>query len=80
MHRAGADGHSLRLGDEARGVVDEIDLGEQDDRLRTALPHHREIALEPACVEVERERLHDERDVDVGREHLLARDAERLLA
>ena len=51
-----------------------------DDRLRTALPRHREVALEPAQVEVERQRLHEERDVDVRGEHLLARRLPDLLA
>ena len=36
-----------------------------------AFPCHREVALEAANVEVERERLHEEGDVDVRRENLL---------
>ncbi len=77
---ARTEGHRLGLGQERRDVVDEVDLRQEHDGLRTALPRHRQITLEAACVEVERQRLDQEGDVDVRREHLLARGVQRLLA
>ena len=72
LDRARAERHRLDLGEVRRDVVDEVGLRQQHDGLRAALPRHREVALEPAHVEVERQRLHEERDVDVRREDLLA--------
>ena len=46
-----------------------------DDRARAALDREREVALEQPAVELLAERLDDEHDVDVGGDHLLARDA-----
>jgi len=79
VHRARAEGDRLRLVEEPRVVVDEVDLREENDRLRPALPRHREVALEPTCIEVQRKRLDQECDVDVRGEHLLARRIEGLL-
>ncbi len=70
----------LDLGEERRRLVDEVGLREQHDRLRPALPGHGQVALEAARVEVERQRLGEERDVDVRREHLLAGGLPHLLA
>ena len=78
--RARAERDRLDLVEVRRDVVDEVGLRQQDDRLRAALPRHREVALEPAHVEVERQRLDEERDVDVRGEHLLARRVPHLLA
>ena len=80
VNGARAKRHRLDLVEERRHVVDEVDLREQDDRLRAALPRHREVPLEPPHVEVERQRLDEERDVDVRGEHLLAHGVPDLLA
>ena len=80
VHRARAERDRFDVVEERLHVVDEVGLRQQHDRLRAALPRHREVALEPARVEVERQRLHEERDVDVRREDLLLRDVQRLLA
>ena len=56
-------------------VVLEVGLREQHDRARAALDGEREVALEQPAVELLAERMHDEHDVDVGGDHLLARDA-----
>ena len=56
-------------------IVLEVGFREQHDRARPALDGEREVALEQAAVELLAEPLHDEHDVNVGSDHLLARDA-----
>ena len=56
-------------------VVLEVGFREQHDRARAALDGEGEVALEQPAVELLAERVHDEHDVDVGSDHLLARDA-----
>src|ERR671923_995259 len=75
-----ADRDQLDLGDRLLDVVAEVRLREDDDGIGAALPRRREVALEPAQVEVPVEAGDDEDRVDVGGEHLLADDLERLLA
>ena len=65
------DGLDLR--DHCVDVVGEIGLGEDEHRLRSALPREREVALEAPEVHVLVDRGDDEHDVDVGGEHLLLR-------
>ena len=67
---AGRDG----LGGDAQPVevVGHVGLVEHDHGRRAAGPRDREVALEAAEVEVAVEARHDERDVDVGGEDLLA--------
>ena len=48
----------------------EVGLGQDDERLRLGVGGERQEALEPAHVEVAVERPDDEREVDVGGEHL----------
>ena len=56
-------------------VVLEVGLREQHDRPRAALDGEREVTLEQPAVDLLAERMHDEHEVDVGSDHLLARDA-----
>ena len=77
---ARAERRRVDLGEIRSDVVDQVDLGQQHDRLRPALPGHRQVALEPAWAEVERQRLREEHDVDVRREHLLLHRVPDLLA
>ena len=53
----------------------EVGLRQDHDRSCAALHGEPEVALEEARVELLAERMDDERDVDVRRDHLLARHA-----
>ena len=48
----------------------QIRLGQQQHRLDMPLVDHHQVALQPAHIEIEMARLHDERHVDVRRDHL----------
>ncbi len=48
----------------------QIRLGQQQHRLDMPLVHHHQVALQPAHIEIEMARLHDERHIDVRRDHL----------
>ena len=54
------------------GVVDEIDLGHHDERMRAGVVHDDELALEPARAQRRIDRVHEEHAVDVGRDDLRA--------
>ena len=74
-HAAGHDdrcarGNGLELDANRIGRIAEICLGQDDRRHRTALPPDGEVPLDPAHIDVGR-RHDNERDVDVGRQHLL---------
>ena len=68
-----AEGDRLDLVDGRVDVVGEVGLGEDEHRLRAALPGEREVALEAPEVQVLVDRGDDEDDVDVGGEDLLLR-------
>jgi hypothetical protein len=51
-------------------AFDEVGLGEHHDGLDVSLTHHDQVALEPRHIEIEVAGLHDQRHVDVGRNHL----------
>ena len=53
-------------------IVGEVGLGQQDDRLRAALPGGDQVALDPAEVEIGVEAGREEHRVDVGGDDLLA--------
>jgi hypothetical protein len=72
----GAERYRLRLEHEPLRVLAEVGLGEQDHRLRAALPAERQVPLQPAQAEPLVERVDQEYDVDVGRHDL----PDRLLA
>ena len=64
-------GDRLDPGDRTLRVVRQVGLVQDDDRSRPGAPGQREIALEPARVQVVVERGDDEQRVDVRRQHLL---------
>ena len=52
------------------GVFGQVGLGQHDDRLGAAVPGDRNVALEPAQVQVAVERRDDKDDVEVGADDL----------
>jgi hypothetical protein len=75
-----AEGDRLDLQRAQLPLGAEVGLRQQDDRLRAALPRGREVALEPAQVEVLVQRHDQEDGVDVRGQHLLLRGVQRDLA
>ena len=53
-----------------RGLVDGVGLGQHDDRRRATLEGEHQLALEPPRIRPVGQRLHDQHDVDVGRDDL----------
>jgi hypothetical protein len=74
---AGRDGREV--GDDAveRGRLDEIDLVDDDDRRRAAVPHRDQVALEAPHVGVAVGGRDDEERVDVGGDDLALRALSR---
>ena len=72
----GAEGDRLGLQHVARRVVAEVGLRQQDHGPRAALPAQRQVALQPPQAEPLVERVHQQHDIDVRRNHL----PDRLLA
>ena len=64
---------SRHLLDGRRDVVAQVGLGEDDDRRRPAAPRDRQVALHPAQPGLAGQRVDDEDDVQVGRDHLRRR-------
>jgi hypothetical protein len=81
--RDGDDGNADRdafdLEQRVGDVRVQVRLGEDDHRLRAALPRRRQVPLEPAEAEVLVQPVQQQHDVDVRGEHLLERFLERLL-
>ena len=65
-----AEGDLLQLPSPRLGVVDEVALGEQDDRVGAAVEGQHELALEAALVRRHGEGVAEEDDVDVGGERV----------
>jgi len=63
--------------DNRRYVGAEIRLGQENDRRGSAFARHQQVPLEATQVEVGIESHHDEDDVDVRCDHLLAGDVAR---
>ena len=61
-----AEGHLDELAAGRLGVVDEVGLGQHDDRLGAAVERQHQLALEPALVRGVAEGVGQEDDVDVG--------------
>ena len=60
--------------------VTEVGLRQNDDRLRAAFPRGRDVALQPTKTEVVVEAGEQEREVHVGRKHLIRRVVAGVLA
>ena len=58
------------LGARRGRVVDEVGLGEQHHRVRPGVEGEHELAFEPTLVRRRAERVHEEHDVDVGRQRV----------
>ncbi len=66
--------HRVHAAHSRRHVVADVGLGQDDHRVGTALPGHGQVPLDPARVEILVQRRHQQRQIHVGRHHLLGGD------
>src|SRR5206468_3382648 len=72
-----SDGFRFNL--KARHIIAEISLIQNDHRLRSALPHHRQITLQTSWTEIPVQRADDKHRVDICSDDLLDRPSARCL-